>query len=175
MRYIQSDTHMLFEHMVLEEVMQLNQTSRFAQTKGYIQHGTHSVYQHCISVAIASCRIAARWHLDVDYHALIRGALLHDYFLYDWHVDRKHTKRTGLHGFKHPHVALANARQDFHLTPAESNAIVRHMFPLTPTPPNCKEAWIVCLADKVCAFHECRRHMLHSIRRMFRRVVRVRS
>ena len=25
------------------------------------------------------------------------------------------------------------------------------MFPLTPVPPTCTEAWIVCIADKICA------------------------
>lgn len=28
------------------------------------------------------------------------------------------------------------------------------MFPLTPIPPAYKEAWIVCIADKICAIEE---------------------
>lgn len=28
------------------------------------------------------------------------------------------------------------------------------MFPLVPVPPTCREAWIVCLADKWCALRE---------------------
>ena len=31
---------------------------------------------------------------------------------------------------------------------------MRHMFPLVPVPPTCREAWIVCLADKWCALRE---------------------
>ena len=78
-------------------------------------------------------------------------ALLHDYFLYDWHkADPSHR----LHGFYHPGTALRNARQDFALTPREENIIHRHMFPLTPMPPATREAWIVCLADKYCAAAE---------------------
>ena len=34
------------------------------------------------------------------------------------------------------------------------NIIARHMFPLIPVPPQCREAWIVCLADKWCALGE---------------------
>ena len=30
----------------------------------------------------------------------------------------------------------------------------KHMFPLTPLPPTCREAWLVCLADKLCAAGE---------------------
>ena len=32
--------------------------------------------------------------------------------------------------------------------------MMRHMFPLVPVPPTCREAWIVCLADKWCALRE---------------------
>ena len=59
-----------------------------------------------------------------------------------------------LHGFRHPFTALRNAEADFSLTARERNIIVRHMFPLVPIPPTCREAWIVCLADKYCALRE---------------------
>lgn len=36
----------------------------------------------------------------------------------------------------------------------ERNIISRHMFPLTVVPPMCREAWLVCLADKYCAVKE---------------------
>ncbi len=47
-----------------------------------------------------------------------------------------------------------NARNDFELTRVEEDIISRHMFPLTLRPPMCKEAWIVCAADKYCALRE---------------------
>ena len=88
---------------------------------------------------------------QVDRAALIRGALLHDYFLYDWHEkDDSHR----LHGFTHPRTALRNACADWTLTDREQNIILRHMFPLTPVPPACREGWLVCLADKLCAVQE---------------------
>lgn len=83
--------------------------------------------------------------------SLIKGALLHDYFLYDWHNKEQ---SPGLHGFKHPYIALKNAEEDYDLNDIEKNIILRHMFPLVPIPPRCKEAWIVCVADKYCALGE---------------------
>lgn len=58
------------------------------------------------------------------------------------------------HGFTHPGTALHNASEDWKLTPVEREIIKKHMFPLTPIPPTCREAWLVCLADKICAAKE---------------------
>ncbi|MDY4117424.1 MAG: HD domain-containing protein [Blautia sp.] len=125
--------------------------SRLGMERRYYQHGVTTIFQHSINVACVSCKIAEKYHLDVDYYALIRGALLHDYFLYDWHVkDRSHR----FHGFTHPRRALENADKEFQLTETERNMIYCHMFPLTPIPPSTKEAWIVCIADKICALSE---------------------
>lgn len=133
---------------------ELERTGRFGLTRHFIQHGTVSVHVHVMSVALASAHAAdvlERLRIKVDRASLIRGALLHDYFLYDWHdPDPSHR----LHGFTHPFRALANAEQDFDLTDRERNIIKRHMFPLVPIPPTCREAWIVCLADKACALRE---------------------
>ena len=85
---------------------------------------------------------------------IIRGALLHDYFLYDWH---HHTHKKGwknLHGFTHPETALNNARKEYHLSPREQDIIKKHMWPLTVVPPRCREAWIVTAADKYCSLLE---------------------
>lgn len=133
---------------------QLAQEGRLDLTRGFIQHGDVTVYAHVTSVARASLSFAERLGrvgVSVDHASLLRGALLHDYFLYDWHdPDPSHR----LHGFRHPFFALARAEEDFELTPRERNIIVRHMFPLVPVPPTCREAWIVCLADKWCALRE---------------------
>ena len=133
---------------------ELERGGRLALTREFIQHGDVSVYEHVLSVAQASAGMArglGRIGVAVDERSLIRGALLHDYFLYDWHVPGK---AEGLHGFTHPATALKRAEEDFELTPLERNIIVRHMFPLVPIPPACREAWIVCLADKACALRE---------------------
>ena len=124
---------------------------RLGLERRMIQHGTTSVLAHSVRVAAASLYLADRLGIPVDRTALIRGALLHDYFLYDWH-QRGQGHR--LHGFTHPRAALKNARMDYHLTPREENIIARHMFPLVPLPPTCREAWLVCAADKYCALLE---------------------
>ena len=133
---------------------ELEEQGRLGLTRTYIQHGSVTVYDHVCAVARTSLAMAdalARIGIRVDRQSLLRGALLHDYFLYDWH-DKDPSHR--LHGFRHPFFALARAEEDFDLTPRERNIIVRHMFPLVPIPPTCREAWIVCIADKVCALRE---------------------
>ena len=130
---------------------QYDQHPEVQRMREFIQHGDVTVFDHCIAVAEYSCRIAEFLHLSVNRKVLIRGALLHDYFLYDWHnPDNGHR----LHGFSHPYTSLKNAKRDYSITKREADIIVKHMFPLTIVPPQTKEAWIVCLADKICAGEE---------------------
>ena len=136
---------------ILHSELSALQDSRFLETRNFIQHGNTSVYQHCISVAYTSCIIAAKLNLKVDISKMVRGALLHDYFLYDWH---NKDKSCLLHGFVHPKLALANASQEFVLSSIERDIISRHMFPLTPIPPIYKEGWIVIIADRYCSLRE---------------------
>lgn len=56
--------------------------------KSHIQHGTTTVFDHSVNVAITSLRLSEKLNaagIRVNRRELIRGALLHDYFLYDWH------------------------------------------------------------------------------------------
>lgn len=119
--------------------------------KKCIQHGTYSVYDHSLFVTSMCIRIAKKLRIKVNEKAMVRGALLHDYFLYDWHEP---TKANRIHGFTHPSIALKNAEKEFLLGKIERNMIHRHMFPLTPIPPRYREAVILCIADKLCATYE---------------------
>ena len=83
--------------------------------------------------------------------SMVRGALLHDYFLYDW---RDGEAGHDLHGFKHARRALLNAERDFELSAIAWDVIVKHMFPLNITPPRYRETVFVTVADKVCAVRE---------------------
>lgn len=132
------------------EIKTLCRNTRFSQTINYTQHGNTSVFRHCVAVACMSRKIAKKLRLKVNERALIRSALLHDYFLYDWHKNKDVT----WHGYRHPAIALKNAEEDLDLSEVEKNCIRRHMFPLTPIPPVHKEGWIICLADKLCSLRE---------------------
>lgn len=122
--------------------------------KSFTQHGMTSVFEHTVSVAKYSLKLAnvlEKLGAKIDRRSLVRGALLHDYFLYDWH-EKGQGRR--FHGFTHPGVALKNADRDFDLNEIEKDIIVKHMFPLTPFLPSHRESFIVSLADKWCALAE---------------------
>ena len=116
--------------------------------KNLKHHGTISCYDHSVNVAEKSLKIVGFFSLKVNERALIRGALLHDYFLYDWHEKDDSHK---WHGFHHAEKALYNAMEDFDLNEVEQDMIRCHMFPLNPRPPKYMEGWIICYADKVCS------------------------
>ena len=126
------------------------------EMKKYTQHGRTTVFEHCVAVAKYSLLIAyfleRTLNISIDKDSLVRGALLHDYFLYDWHD--KAVKGRRIHGFTHPGVAKRNADRDFGLNDLEKDIIAKHMFPLTPVPPMHRESFIVNLADKWCALAE---------------------
>lgn len=123
----------------------------FKLQKEYLQHGKVSVYDHVIYVADKSLSYAKRLHLKINEKELVRGALLHDYYLYDWHI---HGAFYRGHIIKHPKEAAEKARQDFKTSKKEESIIRRHMFPLTITPPRYKEGWLVSWADKTSAVSE---------------------
>ena len=120
--------------------------------KEFIQHGTVTVFDHTYNVAVLSLMIADFLKVSVDEKSLVRGALLHDYFLYDWHEkDKSHR----MHGFTHAKTALNNAKRDFKINKTEEDMIYSHMFPLNLFRfPKTKEGKILCLADKICAVYE---------------------
>ena len=121
------------------------------QMERYPQHGTTSCLAHCLHVSYLSYRFCRRHGLDARCAA--RAGLLHDLFLYDWHTFRPQ-KGEGLHGFSHPKRALENALRHFTLSPAEQDCILRHMFPLTPTPPRFREGFVLVWMDKYCSLME---------------------
>lgn len=127
------------------------ESDNFKASKHNIQHGKQSVMDHSMDVARMSIWISRKFHIKCEQKDLVRGALLHDYFLYDWHTKGE---GHGLHGFYHPGIALRNASKEYELSNREKDIIKHHMWPLTIIPPSCKEAWIVTTADKYCSLIE---------------------
>ena len=143
-----------FYRLLKENASDILHSENFQKTRHHIQHGTMPVYRHCLDVAKQSIQINKALGLGCSERDLIRGALLHDYFLYDWHT-QDYVSPHKLHGFYHPGRALKNAQQEYQLTPRERDIIKKHMWPLTISAmPMCREAWIVTMADKWCSLME---------------------
>ena len=117
----------------------------------FIQHGNITTLSHCIAVAYNSYVMALNSPFKVNLKSVIRGAMLHDFFLYDWHDKNKGFR---WHGFKHPKIALNNAKKFFDLNNIEKDIILRHMWPLTVIPPKYLESFIVSIADKTVSVLE---------------------
>ena len=79
------------------------------QMKNYTQHGKVSTYEHCERVARLSFELNRKLHLHAKVPTLIKGAMLHDFYLYDWH--HEDNGEHNLHGYRsaahhlQPHVA----------------------------------------------------------------------
>ena len=154
------------EYKIAKEVFALGRdiilTDEAQDMKNYTQHGTTSVFEHVLAVAKFSLIFAINlenvFGVRVDRKALVRGALLHDYFLYDWHTkDPSHS----LHGFHHARTALLNATRDFELGPIERNMIDCHMFPLNMRTPRYRESWLLIFSDRLCSGRETVTGVLH--------------
>ena len=128
---------------------------RFQQLRSFEHHGpANTVYDHSLAVTRAAYRIACALHLSEEETAsVVRAALLHDFFGYDWHSERFRRFVRHYSGFIHGHIVAARAKRVFGLSDRECDAIARHMFPLAPIPRS-RIAWIVTLADKAVASRE---------------------
>lgn len=134
---------------ILKEVIS---NEKVQEMKNYIHHSDISAFNHCLRVAYFSYYIARRLPIKFDLVSLVRGAMLHDLYLYDWHKPESWHK---WHGFRHPATALSNAGKYFKLNKKEANIIYSHMWPLTIGHiPGSREAALVCLMDKCCSLGE---------------------
>lgn len=142
--------HLTAEHACFARMVGKLRSNGVLAMKGYCHHGSVSTYQHCMRVAWHSFKMNRRLHLGADEEALVRAAMLHDYFGYDWH-----NTSNNKHAVNHPCLAEDRAHAEFCLSDKERNAIAAHMWPLPPTRvPKSREAWIICISDKICALRE---------------------
>ena len=129
----------------------LKKVAKVQEMKSFIQHGNITTYDHACHVAEMSKKINQRFFVEADEYILYEGAMLHDFFLYDWH----NVPLRKWHGFTHAGRAARNAVRYCNVCPEVEHVIASHMWPLTPfAMPKTKEAWIVCLADKIVSTKE---------------------
>ncbi|MBR5015854.1 MAG: HD domain-containing protein [Clostridia bacterium] len=142
------------EYSELERILEPFISDEHVQKmKKYIQHGTVTTYDHCYSVAKMAYRIGRAVPFAVDMESLVKGAMLHDFYLYDWHERGDGSHR--MHGFRHAKRAAANAVFIFDADEKVYQIIYCHMWPLNPFRfPRSREGLIVCVADKCVAFYE---------------------
>lgn len=117
--------------------------------KLYKHHYAYTRLEHCLSVSYYTYVICKFLHLD--YKSAARAALLHDLFFYDCEDKISRPKN---HIKNHPKIALENANKLFNLNKKEQDIILKHMWPLTFSPPKYLESFIVTIVDKYCAFRE---------------------
>ena len=106
------ERHKQLRRLLKEHGGDILDSMNFQSTRKHIQHGTMTVHNHCMDVARYSLLLNKKLGLNCNKHDLIRGALLHDYFLYDWHDKAYLSQRQRLHGFHHPMTAPRNAEKE---------------------------------------------------------------
>ncbi len=123
--------------------------------KAYCAHGSISVLQHSMNVAKTAYRLDRFFGKRSDPEVLLPGAILHDFYLYDWHDRPLNFRIFEMHGYTHPFEASKNALEVFQADERVREVIRCHMWPLTLTSiPRHREAVLVCIADKLCALKE---------------------
>lgn|SRR5574344_48864 len=117
------------------------------QMANFRQHGKTSTLDHVMRVAETAYKMDKKLHLHSDKQDLIAAALLHDFYLYDWHE-----AKIDHHSSKHAGLAADNAIKYFDVDEKTAAAIRSHMWPISPTKlPKSREAFLVTLADKYCS------------------------
>lgn len=115
-------------------------------------HRGSNCYEHCFKVAKKAIKFSLRSRKKVDLEVVLLGAILHDYYLYDWRDDRSKKKR---HARNHQYIAAKNAAEDFEISNEIRKVIISHMWPVNHKEfPKSREAKIVSLCDKLVTIGE---------------------
>ena len=130
----------------LEDVYQsFLHDERILRMKDIQMHRGSNCYIHSFKVAKLAIKRALR-HNKGDLYVILLGAILHDYYLYDWRKDKSKKMH---HVTEHPYVAAENAERDFMIHEPIKRVIQSHMWPFNISEfPKTKEARIISLADK---------------------------
>lgn len=117
--------------------------------KEYHHHGKIDTHFHSVYVAYSVFKLCKIYDIS-DTRDITRAALVHDFYLYDWHI----TKHSEMHAWYHPKAAYQNVNAYlFEPTPMQKDMILHHMFPLCK-PPKSIGGIILTVCDKYCAGRE---------------------
>ena len=130
-----------------EIIKDITENSSVISLKEHVQHMKGSRYKHCYEVAFYTYVLCKK--LGLDYISATRGAMLHDFYFYDWRNKGVEGQKR-FHAYRHPRIALHNVE----LNDVEKDIILKHMWPLTFPLPRFSESYIVTLVDKYCATRE---------------------
>ena len=118
---------------------------KILRMKDISMHRGSNCYEHSFKVAKKAIKKSLN-RKDVNLEVVLLGAILHDYYLYDWRKDRSKLKK---HGKNHPGIAIENAIKDFNIPDEVKKVIISHMWPINIKDyPKSKEAKIVSISDK---------------------------
>ena len=124
---------------------------KILRMKDISMHRGSNCYIHCFKVAKRAVNKSLN-KKDINLEVVLIGAILHDYYLYDWRKDRSKLKK---HAKNHPSIAIENAIRDFNISNDVQKVIKSHMWPINIKEyPNTKEARIVSLSDKAVTIRE---------------------
>lgn len=121
---------------------------KFMELRKCKHHGMTRL-DHSLRVSYYSYLIAKK--LKLNYVAVARGGLLHDFFTKN---DLSPNKQK-LSVIFHPYEALNNSCETFEVGDLEKDIIISHMFPSLPHKvPKYLESWLVSFVDKIVATYE---------------------
>ena len=124
---------------------------KILRMKDISMHRGSNCYEHSFKVAKKAIKKSLN-KKNINLEVVLLGAILHDYYLYDWRNDRSKLKK---HGKNHPDIAIKNAVNDFNISEEVKKVIKTHMWPINIKDyPNTKEAKIVSISDKAVTIVE---------------------
>ena len=133
--------------LIVEDILNHKE---FLKTKEITHHGT-TRYNHSLKVSYRAYKFAKL--IGLDYNAVARAGLLHDFFLVD-NKDISFREEVNTL-WNHPVYAVKYASKFFKLSDKEQDIISTHMFPIGITRiPRYLESWIVSTVDIEVALEE---------------------
>ena len=118
--------------------------------KNYHHHKEINTHYHSLFVAYSVMKLCERLQV-INEREIVRAALLHDFYLYEWFTE----KHEEYHIWYHPKESVKNIEAHFgKLTPMQKNMVLSHMFPTYVELPKSLGAWMLTFCDKRCAIED---------------------